>query len=808
MKKPEKVMRAQAKAKQNVAAFDRSNWIWLAAVLAAVFIIYVPTLQKEFINYDDNWYIYTNPFINEFTLENTGRIFSGFYYGQYSPVPTLFLSIIHTIAGDEPFLYNLSAVVLHLANVCLVCWLVFRLGKNFVAALAVAALFGVCPLNVESVAWASAAFKTGFYCGFFLLSLIAYTYYLSSDNRKYLAASLVLFVFSFLSKEQAAALPLSIVCIDFLSGRKILSKKVLLEKLPFFVLSAVFVFVTLTAVKSYNTELIYINHIFIQRVMYASYALGEYFIKHFIPYELSAHYPYPERGHLSFWFFIHPLFVAGLIYLFIRTVKKNKNIAFGILFFTANIFFTLALQFVSIRLSVIADRYVYVSSVGIFFLAVSVFDISQSKKFKMISLIALSVFFIFFSVTSYARCGIWKNSVTVWSDILNKYSETAFAYNNRGSVYFDDKKYDLAINDFNKAIEINPDYFASYNNRGNVYSEQGKSEKAIEEYSKAIELNPKFALAYKNRGLVFMKEKRNSEALKDFTKAIELNVDHEDAYINRGNLFRDEERNADAVNDYNKAIGINPFSAQAYFNRSILYMKERKHEEALKDFNKAIELKSNFAEAYVSRGNYFRDSNRNEEALRDYEKAIKINPALSTAYFNRGILYTNQQRIDEALGDLNKAIELKSDDANSYSNRGHILVLKKNYAAAIKDYDKVIELNPDYAEAYYSRGVIYMNEKRSDDALREYGKAIELNRAYVGAYYNSGILYFDKKKFDDAIKNYSKAIELKPDYAEAYFNRGLSEFYSQKKDAACKDLGKAASLGYKPAEDAFRQACR
>ena len=92
-------------------------------------------------------------------------------------------------------------------------------------------------MQVESVAWASAAFKTGFYAAFFLASLIAYTFYLKSNNIRHLATCMIFFILSFLCKEQAAALVFSLVCIDFLFARNLLSKKVIVEKIPFLILS-------------------------------------------------------------------------------------------------------------------------------------------------------------------------------------------------------------------------------------------------------------------------------------------------------------------------------------------------------------------------------------------------------------------------------------------------------------------------------------------------------------------------------------------------------------------------------------------
>ena len=101
-----------------------------------------------------------------------------------------------------------------------------------------------------------------------------------------------------------------------------------------------------------------------------------------------------------------------------------------------------------------------------------------------------------------------------------KYAE---AYNNRGNVYYNQGKYDLAIADYNESIRLNnPKLWLPYNNRGIVYDDQGKYDLAIADYNQAIQLNPKLAHAYYGRGLTY-KAKRNIEkAISDFEKAANL----------------------------------------------------------------------------------------------------------------------------------------------------------------------------------------------------------------------------------------------------------------------------------------------
>jgi len=160
-------------------------------------------------------------------------------------------------------------------------------------------------------------------------------------------------------------------------------------------------------------------------------------------------------------------------------------------------------------------------------------------------------------------------------------------YNNRGNAYAKSNKHEKAIEDYNKAIELNPDDATAYNNRGNTYAKSNKHEKAIEDYNKAIELNPDYATAYNNRGAAYAKSNKHEKAIEDYNKAIELNPDDATAYNNRGAAYAKSNKHEKAIEDYNKAIELNPDFSEIHANRGITYSKIGKYEESARDLKKA-----------------------------------------------------------------------------------------------------------------------------------------------------------------------------------------------------------------------------
>jgi tetratricopeptide (TPR) repeat protein/S1-C subfamily serine protease len=370
-------------------------------------------------------------------------------------------------------------------------------------------------------------------------------------------------------------------------------------------------------------------------------------------------------------------------------------------------------------------------------------------------------------------------------------------YNNRGLLYYNQGKPDLAVADYNKAIDLNSNFAVAYTNRGLLYYEEGSSDLALADWNKAIDLNSNFAGAYNNRGLLYYEEGSSDLALADWNKAIDLNSNFAGAYNNRGLLYYEEGSSDLAVADYNKAIDLNPNLAQAYTNRGLLYYHQGSPELALTDYNKAIALNPNFAEAYTNRGLLYYNQGSSDLAVADYNKAIDLNPNLAQAYTNRGLLYYHQGSPELALTDYNKAISLNPNFALAYTNRGVLYKDQGKLDLALADLNKAIDLNPNEALAYNNRGALYKDQGKPELALADLNKAIDLNPNEALAYYNRGIVYYSQGKLDLALADLNKAIDLNPNEALAYYNRGIVYQRQGKLDLALADYNQTLLLDKK-----------
>lgn len=647
MKKPQKAL-------QTAKPDQRNFWFVVTGIIMITFIAYLPVLKNGFV-WDDQLYIMSNTLLNPIDLL---KIFTQNVGGNYHPLTILTLAIELHFFGINETGYHAINLLLHLLNVILVFYTVFLLCDKVGIALIASLLFGIHPLHVESVAWIS-ELKDLLYTFFFLMSYTFYLKYLNIGQRKYYVFALLLFAVSLLSKAMAASLPVLLVLTDYYKGSKI-NIRTLLEKVPFFLLALIFGIIAIYAQKQSNSILDLSVFTFPQRIVFACYGFITYLYKLLLPIQLSAYYPYPVKsgGTVPVLFYAYVILFLGLTTYVIYSVRNTKKIFFGLGFFTVTVF--LVLQLLPVGNTIMADRYSYIPSIGIFYLAGEAVNFAWDKKLKLVSILLLCVFTVFFSLQTYARCSIWKNGMTLWTDVIDQDQTIASAYYNRGNFIMNHGGFNEALNDFNKAIELAPNHFDAFNNRGNLFMNHNLYDSALKDFNKAIKLKPDLSTAYYNRGIIFMQEKKFDQAIKDFSKAIELKPNDFETYFKRGYVFTTIGRNEEALNYYNKAIKINPDKVQAYINRGYLYMTLKENDAALKDFSKAIRLVPDHVTAYYNRGVLYYAEKKFEEAIINYSAVIAIRPDYTEAYYNRGLAEYYAGKKNEACMDMKHAASLGS----------------------------------------------------------------------------------------------------------------------------------------------------
>lgn len=540
------------------------NWKLLLLVMVS-FLAFVPSLKNGFVNWDDIVYIMNNDMITSFSWINLQKIFSSYFMGNYHPFILLSFSFDYNLFKLTPNGYHLHNLVLHIINTFLVYAFFFHLlKKNVNVAVTIALLFAIHPMHVESVAWVSER-KDLLYTAYFFLSLIAYTLYLQRGKTAYYFLALLFFTFSLLSKAQAVTLPLVLFLIDYFLNRKFDWKSVF-EKAPFLILSLIFGIVAIFAQKANS----FINPSGIplsDSMFYAPYGLFIYLIKFLFPFYQTAVYTYPVtlEGTIPLYIFFSPLVFIVLAFAIWKTWKNNRYITFGLLFFLTTIF--PVLQFLPVGPALVSERYTYIPYIGLAAIAAIFFwekraSISlQTKKILDTSAILLILLFI---LLTWNRNMVWKDSVTLWTDVLDKNPGCLEAYGNRAFIFNENKQYEEALKDLNAGLVIDPANVSFYKSKGIIFDHMGKYDLALANYSKALEYNPDEYKCYLLRGIIYTdKFAKYDSGIADFKKYLTRYPDDINATFNLG-VANYNNRNYDTARFYClKVLKLNPGNEEA-----------------------------------------------------------------------------------------------------------------------------------------------------------------------------------------------------------------------------------------------------
>lgn len=263
-------------------------------------------------------------------------------------------------------------------------------------------------------------------------------------------------------------------------------------------------------------------------------------------------------------------------------------------------------------------------------------------------------------------------------------------------------------------------------NAGLDFREKDLFEKAIEEFDAAIELEPQFAEAYYKRGNIYCKMGQLETGIQDLNKAIELNSQLNDAYYDRGAAYCTLGKLEQGIEDFNEAIRLNPLDAMAYGSRGNAYCELGEFKKAMLDCDAAVKLDPQYGYAYYVRGNIYRQQKLFEKAIENYDEAISIDPQLVFAYCDRAGVYHELNQFEKAIQDYDEAIRLDPTESSAYYNRGNAYCRLAQYENGILDFNEAIALDPLFTQAYFNRGLALGNVGRTDEAIADFEIFIDL----------------------------------------------------------------------------------
>jgi tetratricopeptide (TPR) repeat protein len=268
--------------------------------------------------------------------------------------------------------------------------------------------------------------------------------------------------------------------------------------------------------------------------------------------------------------------------------------------------------------------------------------------------------------------------------------------------------------------ELNLAEFIEYYNLGYAKLLKGDYGRALGDYNKAIEIDPNFAAAYGDRGWIKEKQGDSDDAIADYGKAIELRPAFAYAYYYRGNAKDHKGDYGGAISDFDKAIQLDQRFGAAYSDRGKAKYRNRDYDGAIADCNRAIELNPKDKFAYNVRAAAEENHGDYNDAIADENKAIEIDPKFVAAFDNRGVAKDRKGDHDAAIADHNKAIQLDPKSAHSYDSRAWVKAENGDYAGAIADENKAIKIDPKYGNAFNNRAIIEELEADFESALKDF----------------------------------------------------------------------------------------
>ena len=517
---------------------DRQKLIVYLVLTVVTLAVFWQVNQYDFINFDDNLYVTDNSHIQPgITLNGFLWAFSTKYFGLWNPLIWLSLMFDYQLHGLNAGGYHLTNLILHVMSVLLLFWLFNRMTGAIWRSAFVAALFALHPLHVESVAWIVER-KDVLSAFFWMLTLCLYVYYTEKPAiRRYLLV-LFSFVCALMSKPMVVTLPVIMILLDHWPLKRFESKKgnqvlwQLKEKIPFFVLSAVFSIITLYAqykpsVKDFPLD---------SRLANAPVSFITYLEKTFWPHDMSVFYLF--HAQIPLWKVLgSTLLIIIISAAVIVMVKRLPYLFAGWLWYMITIVPVIGI--IQVGDFAMADRYYYLPSIGIAVMlvwGVPLLFPREDMRQKILFPVAIA-FLTIMSVLTWQQCGYWKNSIILFNHALQVTKNNYVANNSLASALFSERKIEESIDYYNEALSINPYYASAYCNRGIAYAALGQHQRAIEDYNEAIRLRPDLALVYYNRGNAFSNIGRHQLAIEDFNEAIRLKPDDANSYNNRGGVY-------------------------------------------------------------------------------------------------------------------------------------------------------------------------------------------------------------------------------------------------------------------------------
>ena len=353
-------------------------------------------------------------------------------------------------------------------------------------------------------------------------------------------------------------------------------------------------------------------------------------------------------------------------------------------------------------------------------------------------------------------------------------------YYNIGVTYLNLGKLDFALENFEKALQLNPEFNIAKEGIGRIFTEKGNKLEAVKYYEDILDKDSSNYVISLLLGKLFIELDKNDEAEECFRKCIRLAPENSEAYSELGKLLMSLKSYDQAVKVYKAYIAMNDLDFNGHYNLAGCYMRLGDLSRAAHEYDRAISLNPNSPNCLYNLALVYEDMGELEKASGLYKSAILLKIDFSDAYNNLGILFSKLQSPMEAIATYTNGLKACPGDYRLYYNMGVVLFEMRRYEDASDAYKRAIELNPDDSDIYYYLGAALTETKRYDQAIKAYSKALNHNLSEAELFYNIAAVYALMKKYDIAMDNIKRAISINPAIKQqVYVNNVFDPIQSQ-----------------------------
>ena len=591
--------RRKAVPLSHAATFGRPDLLILLGLAVTTFAIYAQVVGHQFITLDDPTYIHENSMVNRgVTRAGLAWAFTTFYATNWHPLTWISHMIDCQFFGTNAGRHLLVNALIHVANTLLVFWLLLRTTHARWPSALIAALFALHPLHVESVAWASER-KDTLSAFFGLLSLIAYARYAEAPSISRYAWVGITLALGLLAKPMLVTWPLVMLLLDYWPLRRLqrldtrgqlsVLRNLVVEKLPLFALVAASVVITFLAQSHGGAVRTFADAPLALRLSNALVSYAKYLLLTFWPNDLAVYYPFAG---IPAWQIIGAAFLligTTVFCLSQRTVRPYLTV--GWLWFLGTLVPVIGL--VQVGGQIMADRYFYIPSIGLFIALVFGFtDIARSWRVasSLSTGIAVGVLLTFASLTN-AQIQRWHDSFTLFEHTLAVTPPNLRIEYNLGVALAVSDRYDEAAAHFEKALQIDPNFYDGLVVMGVTRAHQGRLPEAIEYFQAAIRSQPDAPKAHVQLAHALWTQKRDQAALEEMLRASQFAPKDAEIRADLGLALELAGRTPEAIEELHEALRLNPNSAEAHNNLGLALLASGKPRESIPEFEVALRLK-------------------------------------------------------------------------------------------------------------------------------------------------------------------------------------------------------------------------